>query len=58
MSTDADVVDEEEVDDDEEMPLIKVTRRTLFLGGLFVVLCIVFLVAGLALPATRVSMCW
>jgi uncharacterized protein (TIRG00374 family) len=38
---------DDEVDDDEEMPLIKVTRRTLFLGGLFVVLCIVFLVAVL-----------
>ena len=39
---DRDLVDEE-LDDDEEMPLIKVTRRTLVLGGLFVVLCIAFL---------------
>jgi uncharacterized protein (TIRG00374 family) len=51
MTTDAgarpaDVADDE-VDDDEEMPLIKVTRRTLILGGLFVVLCIVFLTAVL-----------
>jgi uncharacterized protein (TIRG00374 family) len=35
--------DDDEVDDEEEMPLIKVTRRTLVFGGLFVVLCIVFL---------------
>jgi uncharacterized protein (TIRG00374 family) len=39
--------DEDEVDDDEEMPLIKLTRRTVVLGGLFVVLCIVFLTAVL-----------
>jgi uncharacterized protein (TIRG00374 family) len=36
---------DDEEDDEEEMPLIKVTRRTLVLGGLFVVLCIVFLTA-------------
>jgi uncharacterized protein (TIRG00374 family) len=47
MTTDVDIRHEDEVDDDEEMPLIKVTRRTLVLGGLFVVLCIVFLVAVL-----------
>jgi uncharacterized protein (TIRG00374 family) len=47
MTTDVGVAGEEEVDDDEEMPLIKVTRRTLVLGGLFVVLCIVFLTAVL-----------
>ncbi len=41
------VDEEEEVDDEEEMPLIKVTRRTLFLMALFVVLCIVFLTAVL-----------
>ena len=40
-------VDDDEVDDTEEMPLIKVTRRTLILGGVFVVLCIVFLTAVL-----------
>jgi uncharacterized protein (TIRG00374 family) len=48
MTTDVDrlgVVDE--VDDDEEMPLLRVTRRTLLLGGLFVILCIVFLTAVL-----------
>jgi uncharacterized membrane protein YbhN (UPF0104 family) len=37
-----DVVDEE-VDDDEEMPLLKVTRRTVIVGVVFVVLCIAFL---------------
>ena len=47
MTADVDVDREDEVDDEEEMPLIKVTRRTLVLGGLFVVLCIVFLVAVL-----------
>jgi uncharacterized protein (TIRG00374 family) len=35
--------DDDEVDDDEEMPLIKVTRRTLVVGALFVVLSIAFL---------------
>jgi uncharacterized protein (TIRG00374 family) len=39
--------DDEDVDDEEEMPLVKVTRRTLVLGGLFVVLAIVFLTAVL-----------
>jgi uncharacterized protein (TIRG00374 family) len=49
MTTDTgvDVVDEEEVDDDEEMPLIRVNMRTLVLGGLFVILCIFFLAAVL-----------
>ncbi|HWI71058.1 MAG TPA: lysylphosphatidylglycerol synthase transmembrane domain-containing protein [Baekduia sp.] len=49
MTTDATAVDvvDEELDDEEEMPLIKVTRRTVILGGLFVVLCIVFLTAVL-----------
>jgi uncharacterized protein (TIRG00374 family) len=47
MTADTDIVDEEEVDDEEEMPLIRVTRRTVLLGGLFVVLCIVFLTAVL-----------
>src|SRR4051812_14171002 len=39
--------DVEEIDDDEEMPLIRVTKRTVILGGLFVILCIVFLTAVL-----------
>jgi uncharacterized protein (TIRG00374 family) len=39
--------DLEENDDDEEMPLVKLNRRTVVLGGLFVVLCIVFLTAVL-----------
>jgi uncharacterized protein (TIRG00374 family) len=43
MTTDVDIVDDEELDDDEEMPLIRVTRRTVLLGGVFVILCIVFL---------------
>jgi uncharacterized protein (TIRG00374 family) len=48
MTADPDLLhDDEEVDDDEEMPLIKVTRRTLFLMALFVVLCIIFLTAVL-----------
>jgi uncharacterized protein (TIRG00374 family) len=47
MTADPALVDDDEVDDDEEMPLIKVTRRTVILGGLFVVLCIVFLTAVL-----------
>src|SRR3954453_21465629 len=47
MTTDVDDVHDEEVDDDEEMPLIRVTRRTVILGGLFVVLIIVFLTAVL-----------
>ena len=47
MTTDVDVVHDEEVDDDEAMPLIRVTRRTVILGGLFVILCIVFLTAVL-----------
>jgi uncharacterized protein (TIRG00374 family) len=48
MTRDVDNVDVgDEVDDDEEMPLIRVTRRTVLLGGLFVVLCIAFLVAVL-----------
>jgi uncharacterized protein (TIRG00374 family) len=48
MTADVDIVDDvEEVDDDEEMPLIRVTRRTILLGGLFVILCIVFLTAVL-----------
>jgi uncharacterized protein (TIRG00374 family) len=37
-----DLVDEDH-DDDEEMPLIKVTRRTVVVGVVFVVLCIAFL---------------
>jgi uncharacterized protein (TIRG00374 family) len=41
------VADDEEVDDEEEMPLVKVTRRTVVLMGLFVILCIVFLTAVL-----------
>jgi uncharacterized protein (TIRG00374 family) len=47
MTTDArateapDAVDE--VDDDEQIPVLKVTRRTLVLGIVFVVVCIVFL---------------
>ena len=55
--------DDDDVDDDEEMPLIKVTRRTVILGGLFVVLCIVFLTAvlpqlagGKLLPAGRYTL--
>jgi uncharacterized protein (TIRG00374 family) len=47
MTTDVDAVHDEEVDDDEAMPLIRVTRRTVILGGLFVILCIVFLTAVL-----------
>ncbi len=47
MTTDVDYIDDEEVDDDEAMPLIRVTRRTVILGGLFVILCIVFLTAVL-----------
>src|SRR3954453_19032412 len=47
MTTDVDVVHDEEVDDDEAMPLVRVTRRTVILGGLFVILCIVFLTAVL-----------
>ena len=47
MTADADFIDDEEVDDDEEMPLIRVTRRTVILGGLFVILCIIFLTAVL-----------
>jgi uncharacterized protein (TIRG00374 family) len=47
MTAEPALVDDEEVDDDEEMPLLKVTRRTLFLMALFVVLCIVFLTAVL-----------
>ncbi|MDX6701197.1 MAG: putative heme transporter, partial [Baekduia sp.] len=39
--------DDDEDDDDEEMPRIQMTRRTLLLGGLFVVLCTVFLTAVL-----------
>jgi uncharacterized protein (TIRG00374 family) len=46
MTTDVDYVDEEELDD-EPMPLIRMTRRTLVLGGVFVILCIVFLTAVL-----------
>jgi uncharacterized protein (TIRG00374 family) len=38
---------DDDTDDDEEMPRIQMTRRTLLLGGLFVVLCIVFLTAVL-----------
>jgi putative heme transporter len=47
MTTDVDYIDDEEVDDDEAMPLVRVTRRTVILGGLFVILCIVFLTAVL-----------
>jgi uncharacterized protein (TIRG00374 family) len=47
MTTDVDDVQDEEVDDDEAMPLVRVTRRTVILGGLFVILCIVFLTAVL-----------
>jgi uncharacterized protein (TIRG00374 family) len=47
MTADPSLIDDEEVDDDEEMPLIKVTRRTVILGGLFVVLAIIFLTAVL-----------
>jgi uncharacterized protein (TIRG00374 family) len=48
MSRDVGIVDDvDDIDDDEEMPLVRVTRRTLVLGGLFVVLCIVFLAAVL-----------
>ncbi len=46
MSTDATAADPglaDDVDDDEPIPIIKVTRRTLVLGVVFVVLCIVFL---------------
>ncbi|HMJ35450.1 MAG TPA: lysylphosphatidylglycerol synthase transmembrane domain-containing protein [Baekduia sp.] len=39
--------DDEDIDDDEEMPLVRMTRRTVVFGGLFVVLCIVFLTAVL-----------
>jgi uncharacterized protein (TIRG00374 family) len=46
MTSDVDYVDEEELDD-EPMPLIRMTRRTLVLGGVFVILCIVFLTAVL-----------
>jgi uncharacterized protein (TIRG00374 family) len=46
MTTDVDYIDEEELDD-EPMPLIRMTRRTLVLGGVFVILCIVFLTAVL-----------
>ena len=47
MTAEPAYIDDDEVDDDEEMPLIKVTRRTVVLGGLFVVLCIIFLTAVL-----------
>jgi uncharacterized protein (TIRG00374 family) len=47
MTTDAralqDHHDADEVDDEEQIPLIRLTRRTLVLGVLFIVLCIVFL---------------
>lgn len=46
MTTDATAVDRDvldEVDDDEQIPVIKVTRRTVVVGIVFVVVCIVFL---------------
>ncbi|HEY6759829.1 MAG TPA: lysylphosphatidylglycerol synthase transmembrane domain-containing protein [Baekduia sp.] len=48
MTSDVDMVDAvDEVDDDEEMPIIRVTRRTVLLGGLLVLVCIVFFAAVL-----------
>jgi uncharacterized protein (TIRG00374 family) len=47
MTTDVDIVDDEEVDDDEEMPHVRLTRRTVIFGSLFVILSIVFLTAVL-----------
>jgi uncharacterized protein (TIRG00374 family) len=46
VTTDPDAVDlgaEEEEHSDEEMPKLRATRRTLLLGGVFVVLCLAFL---------------
>lgn len=47
MTSDTTAVDrhaaDHEVDDDEQAPAIKLTRRTLVVGVVFVVLCIVFL---------------
>jgi uncharacterized protein (TIRG00374 family) len=52
MTTDARAADpqdvDDEVDDDEQIPVLKVTRRTLVLGVIFVVVCIAFI--ALVLP--------
>jgi|tagenome__1003787_1003787.scaffolds.fasta_scaffold20939374_2 uncharacterized protein (TIRG00374 family) len=48
MTSDVDIVDEDwEVDDDEEMPQVRMSRRTFVLGMVFVTLSIFFLAAVL-----------